>query len=200
MKNNKKPLILRIVLIVLISVILGWGIYRLNAATLTGDEMPMPLGFGMGVVSSGSMEPELSVDDIIFVIRAPSYEVGDIVVFQSRNILVVHQIIAMEGNTVITQGIANNVPDDPISLSDIKGKVAFHINGLGKVVSVLKSPVCMVMIMLAAVLLLVMSYKNEKKADDSELEHIRREIECLKSVVDEKENDTKNTGQKDSDK
>ena len=179
--KNKKKLIVRMVLIVIVSVMIGLFIYRLNSVTLTGDKMPMPFGFGVGVVVSGSMEPELSVDDVIFVTRASDYAVGDVVVFQARSALVVHKIISIDGETVVTQGTANNTPDDPMDISEIKGKVAFHIDGLGKVVSVIKSPICTIVILLAAAFLLVLSYKNEKKADDDELSEIRREIERLKN-------------------
>lgn len=179
--KNKKKLIVRMVLIVIVSVMIGLFIYRLNSVTLTGDKMPMPFGFGVGVVVSGSMEPELSVDDVIFVTKASDYAVGDVVVFQARSALVVHKIISIDGDTVVTQGSANNVPDEPMELSRIKGRVAFHIDGLGKVVSAIKSPICTIVILLAAAFLLVLSYKNEKKADDDELSELRREIERLKN-------------------
>ena len=181
--KNKKKLILRMVLIVIVSVVLGVGVYRINSLTLTGDKMPMPLGFGVGVVASGSMEPELSVDDMIFVTKASDYAVGDVVVFQTKGALVVHKIISIDGDSVVTQGTANNTPDDPMELSALKGKVRFHIDGVGKLVTAIKSPVSTIVILLLAAFLLVMSYKNEKKEDENELESIRREIEALKKTI-----------------
>ena len=69
MVKKKKQLIKRIILFIVISLISGFGIYSMNAKMLMNDQMPMPLGFGVGVVMSGSMEPELSVDDLIFVVK-----------------------------------------------------------------------------------------------------------------------------------
>ena len=187
--NTKKRMILRMILIVIISVALGLMLYQLNVQSLTGDQMPMPLGFGMGVVMSGSMEPHLSVDDMIFVVSASEYEVGDWVVFQSKGSLVVHELIAIDGDTVITQGTANNTPDDPMSIDQIKGRVAFHIPGVGQLVDFMKSPIGTSLILVIAAFLLIMSYRSEKKADSDELDAIREEIERLKAEQQTAESD-----------
>ena len=185
MKVNKKKVqgILRIILLVVISCVFGFGIYRWNAQSLTGNVMPMPFGVGVGVVMSGSMEPELSVDDVIFVVASDEYEADDVVVFQQKNILVVHKIIEINGDEVVTQGTANNTPDEPMKTSVIKGKVLFHIDGLGGVVTWLKSPFGTVVILAIAGFLLVLSYTSEKKETDEKderIEEIKREIEELK--------------------
>ena len=174
---------LRIALLVVISVVFGFGIYRWNAQSLTGNIMPMPFGVGVGVVMSGSMEPELSVDDVIFVQEKATYEVGDVVVFQQKNVLVVHKIIAIDADMVTTQGTANNTPDEPMNVSAIKGVVTFHIEGLGGVVNWLKSPFGTICILAVAGLLLVWSYSTEKKEKDErddQIDEIKREIEKLK--------------------
>ena len=59
--------ILRVTLIAFVAVIIGLKIYSWNAETLVGNAMPMPFGYGSAVVLSGSMEPELSVNDLIIV-------------------------------------------------------------------------------------------------------------------------------------
>ena len=181
--STKTRMTLRIILIVIISIALGFMVYQINVQNLTGDQMPMPLGFGVGVVVSGSMEPHLSVDDMIFVVRSDSYEIVDWVVFQSKGILVVHELIAIspDGQTVQTQGTANNTPDDPMSIDQIKGRVAFHLDGAGRVVDFMKSPLGTAIILVIAAFLLIMSYKSEKKSDTEELDEIRREIERLKA-------------------
>lgn len=193
MGERKKQLqgILRCVLLVIISVVFGFGIYRWNAQSLTGNIMPMPFGFGVGVVMSGSMEPELSVDDVIVVVEKDGYEIGDIVVFQQRNLLVVHKIIDIDGEMVTTQGTANNTADEPMHESAIKGIVWFHIDGLGGAVTWLKSPLGTVTVLALAVMLLLWSYSSEKKIKteaDEQLDEIRREIEKLKENLDEGSN------------
>ena len=44
---------------------MGINVYLWNASSLAGNAMPMPFGFGMAVVLSGSMEPVLSVNDLL---------------------------------------------------------------------------------------------------------------------------------------
>ena len=141
--KNKKNLFLaiRIALYTVISIVLGLSVYSWNAKSLSGDILPMPFNLGSAIVLSGSMEPELSVDDLIFISGKDEYFVGDVVVFQENLSLVVHRIIEINGDMVITQGDANNVADSPIKISDIKGKVVMHIPFVGCIVSAIKSPV-----------------------------------------------------------
>ena len=181
--NAKKRGAVRLALIVLIGVVFGFGVYTWMSSAVLGNQMPMPFGVGVGVVVTGSMEPELSIDDVIVVRTASDYKVGDVVVYQSRNILVVHKIIAVDGTTVTTQGTANNVADDPIHVSDIKGKVWFHIDGAGTVVEWVRSPIGSILVLALAAFLLVKSYATENKETRQKqeaLEEIRREIERLK--------------------
>ena len=184
-KGQRKRMALRMVLLVFVSVVFGVGIYSWNAKSLTGNVMPMPFGIGMGVVMSGSMEPELSVDDLIIVKERKSYEVGEIVVYQQRKTLVVHKIIEINGEEVITQGTANNAEDDPIPMSAIKGEVVFHVDKIGVIVNWIKSPFGTILILLAAIGLLAKSYANEKEESSDELEDIKREIENLKKQKEE---------------
>ncbi|MBQ8432675.1 MAG: signal peptidase I [Clostridia bacterium] len=175
--------ILRILLSAVVCLAFGFGLYTWNATALAGNPMPMPFGVGVGVIVSGSMEPELSIDDVIVVKRASSYDVGDVVVFQHKASLVVHKIIAIEGNTVTTQGTANTVADDPISITDIKGTVWFHIDGLGGVISWMQSPLGTGAILLLAGILLIKSYSvenREERQKRDEVEELKKEIERIK--------------------
>lgn len=181
--NAKKRGAVRLALIVLIGVVFGFGAYTWLSSSVIGNQMPMPFGVGVGVVVTGSMEPELSIDDVIVVRTASDYKVGDVVVYQSRHILVVHKIIAVDGTTVTTQGTANDVADAPIHVSDIKGKVWFHIDGAGAVVEWVRSPIGSILVLALAAFLLVQSYADENKETRKKqeaLDEIRREIERLK--------------------
>lgn len=181
MKKNKKRLILRIVVIVLAGVFLGIQLYSWNASSLGGDKMPMPLGFATSVVLSGSMEPELSVDDMIIVVSRESYEVGDVVVFQSYGTLIVHRIISIDGETVVTQGDANPTPDAPIKLKDIKGEVVYSIPYVGLVLSFIRSPIGVILILGGAFFLMERSFRKEKDESMEELDLIKEEIRRLQA-------------------
>ena len=181
MKKNKTKSALRTVIIVCIAVFLVVNIYLLNVQTLQGNALPMPFGVGAAIVLSGSMEPELSVDDLIIVVSREDYAVGDVVVYQSGSALVVHRIIEITDGLVTTQGDANNTPDQPIKLSDIKGEVAWKISYVGVVLNFIKSPLGVVIILAAAFLLMELSYRKEKRDSYSELDDIKAEIRRLQS-------------------
>ena len=172
--------IARILLMVLLSLILGLRMYSWNARSLTGNVLPMPFGYGGAVVLTGSMEPTIMTDELIIVQAADSYQPDDIVVYQTGKILVVHRIVEMDGESVITRGDANNVEDEPIALNQIKGRVIAHIPGVGAAVRLLKTPVATIVMIVAAVLLVEMPYLKEKEAKEKELERIKEEIRRLK--------------------
>ncbi len=177
---KKKFPIFKILLFVLAALLIGMNVYLFNANTVVGNSMPMPFGYGIAVVLSGSMEPQLMVDDVIIVHETNDYTVGDVVVFQTGTMPVVHKIIEIDGDTVITQGIANNAPDEPITMGDIKGELVATIPGAGKVISAIKTPAGAVIILALAFLLLEFSYRGEKKKDDDDIERIKEEIRRLK--------------------
>lgn len=172
--------VIRISVLVLLAVLIGVSIYSINASMLGGNALPMPFGFGMTVVLSGSMEPELSVDDLLIVTPSDTYEVGDVVVYQTQRTAVVHRIVSINGDKIITRGDANNTDDDPIAKENIKGKVIFAIPFIGLIVNLIKTPFGTILLLGAAVWLLEASFKKEKDKKAEELAAIRREIEELK--------------------
>lgn len=183
-KANKTKQIarrLRLPLLILIALVIGFNLYAWNASVLAGNALPMPFGFGVAVVLSGSMEPELSVDDVIIVRPAESYAIGDNVVYQDGSTLVVHKIIAIDGETVTTQGTANNTPDDPIHQRYIKGRVVGVIPALGGLIQAIRSPIVSLIVLGAAILLLFRASKAEKQEQQDRFGEIRAEIERLKN-------------------
>ena len=170
----------RVVLIVFVSLIIGFNLYNWNAQSLMGNALPMPMGYGAAVALTGSMEPTIGEDDLIIVAAQNAYELDDIVVYQSGNILVVHRIIDMDDTTVTTQGDANQAADEPIEISSIKGKVIAIVPMLGSLARVLKTPTATIVLLVGAVLLLEMSFRKEKQKRSDDLELIKEEIRKLK--------------------
>lgn len=183
-KNRHSALIRRIALAAL-GILLGLNVYRANAGGLAGNSLPMPLGFGTAVVLSGSMEPVLSENDVIIVRPAESYDIGDIVVYDSGRDMIVHRIIEKDGDTVTTKGEANNIPDEPINVKAVKGRVVFSIPYVGVVVKAFRSPIGMIVIILAAILLTEGSFRRKKESDEVRIEEIKEEIRRLKSDQDD---------------
>ena len=71
------------------------------------------------VIASGSMEPVLNIGDVIIVSNSISYDVGDIVTYKSNDIYITHEIININDDYVITKGINNSIPDNPVKKSEI---------------------------------------------------------------------------------
>lgn len=183
MKHKRNKIVttaLRLIVLIICGAVLGVNIYLANAKSLGRNQMPMPFGYGASVILSGSMEPELSVGDLIIVGESESYLEGDVVVFQDKTSLIVHRIVEIEGDSIITQGDANNGRDEPITADAIKGKVLFHIDGAGNVVDFLRTPVGTLIIVALAIALVEIPRRREKEADDAEKQKILEEIIRLK--------------------
>ena len=179
--------VIRTLILVLIAAVIGINIYSLNASRLAGNSVPMPFGVGAAVVLSGSMEPELHIGDFILVVEQKEYEVGDWVVFQDGNMVVVHEVISINGEEITTQGVANDGDDGPIDVKYVKGKVVFYSTFLGKIVSFLKSPIGVILILAVAGWLIYSSYRAEKKetnTSDGDLQVVLDEINKLKAELE----------------
>ncbi len=183
-KRNKHSALIRRGALAILGILLGLNVYHANARNLAGNKLPMPFGFGVAVVLSGSMEPTLNVNDIIIVRGAESYDINDIVVYDDGRELIVHKVIEKNGDMLTTKGDANNIADDPISAEAVKGKVAFSIPYAGLAVKALQSPVGIIVIILTAVLLTEGSFRRKKESDENRIEEIKKEIRKLKEEQD----------------
>lgn len=171
----------RAVLLFIISLFLGIALYLWNAETLVGNAMPMPFGFGISAVLSGSMEPEYSVDDLVIVKKSDDYKIGDVVVYQSENSLIMHRIISIDGNEIITKGDANNIEDSPIKREYVKGKGIARIRKAGAVVMFLKTPAGFLIMLMGAIVLFELPYYKERRKAIDEQEKIKEEIKKIKN-------------------
>lgn len=181
-QNKNHKAIWRRLLLVVIGIIVGVNIYLANARGIGGNQIPMPFGYGMANVLSGSMEPTFSKGTLLLVKETDDIQVGDIVVYQSGQELIVHRVIALadDGQIIVTQGDANNAADPPFDRSQVRGVVTRWIPFLGNVVSILKTPTGILLILIVAFLLIEASFRKQRENDDEELEAIKEEIRRLK--------------------
>lgn len=186
-RKIKQNAIWRHILLVICGLLLGINIYLVNANNLLGNKMPMPFGYGAAVVLSGSMEPTFSKDDLILVKKTDNIAIGDIVVYQSNNSLVVHRVVSIDDDVVITKGDANNIEDSSFDKSAIKGVVIGCIPGLGIIVNAIKTPAGTVVVLLCAFLLIELSFRKQKESDDKRIEEIKAEIRRLKEEKEGKD-------------
>lgn len=153
MKKNKVFRIIKLIkniicwtlIAVLVFTLVVFFMSRINGST------PSVFGYSIFRVSSGSMEPELMVGDIILdktVDNPEDLKVGDIITFKSSDygdLLVTHKVIKApyeeNGKLMLqTKGIANEVEDKPISVDNVKGIMICKVDYLDTVYNVFLSP------------------------------------------------------------
>ena len=182
--SRKGQLLLRILVIVFVSLFLGITVYTINAKRVMRNLLPMPFGVGAAVVLSGSMEPTLSVNDFVLVKACEDYAVDDVVVYQSDRELVIHRIVGIDGSSLVTKGDANNIEDDPIDVSSVKGKLVLTIPWIGLLIRGLQTLPGILIVLTLAVFLTRLSWQKEKDAKRKEQERIKEEIRRLRTEIE----------------
>lgn len=149
---------------------------------------PSVFGYSIYRISSGSMEPELMVGDIILdkvVDDETEIAVGDVITFEGGSQfdgkLVTHKVIKApytdeNGNTMLqTHGIANELDDTPISIDQVRAKMICKIPYIDTLYNLFLSP-CGLLIMILLIILVfideiinivkILSGRNETRLED----------------------------------
>ncbi len=132
--------IFRNIIIAILALLLIFNICNIVTRMFSDDPFPTTFGFSSAVVLSGSMEPEISVGDMLIYQRAASYEVGDVVIFSEGDYFVTHRIISETEDGFVTKGDANNAQDaTAVQVENIYGKVIANLKGAGDILSFMQS-------------------------------------------------------------
>ena len=229
MKKNKVFRIIKLIkniicwtlIAVLVFTLVVFFMSRINGST------PSVFGYSIFRVSSGSMEPELMVGDIILdktVNNPEDLKVGDVITFKSSDygdLLVTHKVIKApyeeNGKLMLqTKGIANEVEDKPISVDNVKGIMICKVDYLDTVYNVFLSPwgllilIALIVIIffdeiITIVKILTNNDKSVKEADDIneiidrlQAEKLKEQAEILKEQAEiESKTDSEDSGEKD---
>jgi len=126
------------------------------------------------VVSSGSMEPVLQINDVLIVRDGGSWhdlKVGDVIVFnrpEGGDRVIVHRIVEIDPShtTIRTKGDANpsSIPgtDFPIRKDDYIGRVVYVVPGIGVVTKIISPPVNYIII---AIILAILFFNRLGRKD-----------------------------------
>ena len=146
-------------------VVIGILVIFVAVGILQQFRIGLRLGFGYAVVVSGSMEPNIHVNDMLVfqAHRASEYEPGDVILYirgegTVDEMLISHRIQSIDGDVLITKGDANMSADPPVSMSQVVGRVVFRIPYVGRGVRLLRTPVGAAVAGTVVVLLLVISF------------------------------------------
>lgn len=156
--------ILNAVLTGLLAVILAVNLYTIAARYITGTPQPAVFGWSWAVIISGSMEPEILVDDLIVVHEEPAYAVGDVITYESGRSVITHRIIEETPEGFITKGDNNNTQDrEAVPQDAVVGKVRWVIPGVGRYIEFMRSPLGMLCLVLLGAGLIEVPYLLRKK-------------------------------------
>lgn len=139
--NERILHIVRGVLTAALCLALACGLWQVAARMLFHQELPDVLGYAPLAVVSGSMEPAISVGDLVVVHREGAYQAGDVIAFQDGGALTTHRIVAEGPEGFVTKGDANNAQDArPVAAEQVAGRVVLAIPFAGSAALFLRTP------------------------------------------------------------
>lgn len=162
LKNLGK--VLQVIVTVLLALLLVSNLYLIFMEKVLRKENPTIFGYSVTIVASGSMQPALSVDDLILNCVQENYDAGDIITFQSGDNLVTHRIVGVDEKGFVTQGDANNAADiDRVPSENIVGRVKYKIPYVGKCILFFKTPLGMMLLIFIGFLLIEFPFFFQKQ-------------------------------------
>ena len=162
MKIIKK--ILQIIAWVILSLIILFNVYSFASVKIFNHSLVTINGYSFLEVVSGSMEPNISVGDIIIInTKEKNYKEKDVITFKDINgSYVTHRIIEINDKGIVTKGDANDTNDKGLlAPDDIVGVYVKKINSLGLIIASLKNPITLVTILIIGIIVCVL--KNTDK-------------------------------------
>lgn len=149
--------LIKVIVVFLLCAVLTTNIYLILAQHADKNNLPKIFGFAQVIVISGSMHPAVEAGDLIIIKEQGIYKKNDIVTYRKAGTLITHRIVDSNQSEVITKGDANNTIDDPVSLSDIEGKVVLCLPGAGNMILFLRKPAGILAVSCMVLLLYIIS-------------------------------------------
>lgn len=176
MKVIKK--ILKYLAYSLLLILVLFSIYTVIVTKVLKKDYVNIFGHTYFVVASGSMSGTIEVNDIIIVKLNDTYKEDDIITFNKDGSFITHRVIRIEKEKVITRGDTNNIDDDPVSKSDVVGRVVLIIS----IFKVLKIVALLIFIIIVFVIInfdkifkkYIMKEKNKKQKSKTPLEYTQK--------------------------
>ena len=161
------------------------------------DSVPAINGYTPMIVLTDSMYPDIKSGDLIIAktIEADQVQVGDVITFydpaSKNNAVVTHKVVELtevEGELAfITQGVANNAPDEvPVPAENLIGVYQTRIAGVGHVAMFMQTTPGLILCVGVPLLLLIgydiLRRKAYEKASKKDTDALLAELEALKAA------------------
>ena len=173
---------------------------RINGTT------PSLFGYSIYRVSSGSMQPELEIGDVILDVEyteTTELEVGDIITYRGmdelKGMMITHQIIKApyteDAKTYIqTKGTANPIPDPPITLDRVESVMVCELSFLNTFYDIFFSPWGFLLIVGLLIIIFVDEIINIVKiasGNDKDVKHVDDINDIIERLQNEKTDDNR---------
>jgi len=98
-----------------------FGVFYVLPKTLS---LTLNSPYPIAAVSSNSMEPVLEKGDLILIkgTKKGDIKIGDIIVYKGENGFIIHRVIKIQEENLITKGDANLYPDLPVEYEKVIGR------------------------------------------------------------------------------
>ena len=128
--------IVYIFITIVLSILLFLTGYYSFQRIVKNSDFPTIFGYSIARVVSGSMQPELNINDIVIIKTYNDYYVGDIVTYNNNGSYITHRIVnILDSEKYVTKGDFNNTQDDVVvNKSEIQGKVVTHFGSIWNIV------------------------------------------------------------------
>jgi len=139
------------------------------------------MGYESYIISTDSMEPTISVGDVVVVkkVRERTIKENDIITFHNGVEIVTHRIIGKSGDEFITKGDNNNVQDfRTVKYEDIIGKKVIIIPYMG---SIIKSLSNVIYIGFICIILLTVYLYNRRIYNKKSMRRRKKKLEDEKA-------------------
>ena len=159
------------VLLTIILLALAILIYNYVQITVLKKDYTNIFGYTAFQVVSGSMEETIKVGDIIIAKLKYNQPLkhGDIIVFKQDENIITHRIIEMGDGKIITKGDANNTTDNPITRSEVIGKVIKIIPNIAIWKKVFTSPKVIISVITTIIFFgIAFSFKEKNQCKEKE--------------------------------
>lgn len=178
-----KKILVKLIYILILPIII-WNLAIIIQTIQNPNETPSVFGIKTFCIISGSMEPEIQVNDVVIIKEVPQNEINkdDIISFVVDGETITHRVKNIEkaksGELLYTtQGDANNIEDETkIIYEDIEGKYIGKIPKVGKIIMALKSKTTLATVIAVLILL----YLIEQRANNKKIRRNEERVEYEK--------------------
>ena len=171
------------ILIFIFAIFLLISIYNNIQVKILGNDYSSFFGYSMFEVQTGSMSKAIEAGDMIVVKKEDDIEINDIITFKQGNDFVTHRVVEIYNDTLVTRGDANNTKDDPITKSQVVGKVVKILPGFGIIRKILFNPFVLIALIVTLYLISTMFRRGKSmKIKEFVLKIIKKVQEKLEST------------------